>query len=221
MTILQNGVAAIDGDTHHAVWCASEGLVHDKWMAAIICDHIKPGDVVIEGGANIGTLTRAMLDAGAEVLAFEPNPDAIECLEYNCSEAFSIELALADRASEIGFRKNKNAGASHCSTNGELEVSTVTLDGALIGFGIDAPIKLIKLDTEGYELKALKGAKETIHNHHPVLILEINKDALERAGDSENAIYDFLLVANYKWRILQPDCVRGDPQYDIEAIYQP
>lgn len=131
-----------------------------------------------------------------------------------------VQLGLSDKAGEVGFTTMDNAGASYCG-KGAIEVSVATLDGCLIGLGIDNPIKLLKLDAEGYELKALKGAKETIHKHKPVLIMEINREALERAGDSENLIYDFLLVANYKWRILQPDCVRGDLQYDIEAIYQP
>ncbi len=73
MRILPNG-CAVTGKSHHVEWCEASGLQHDKWMSEQICAHIKPGDTVINVGAHIGTLCAGMLEAGAHVVAFKPNP---------------------------------------------------------------------------------------------------------------------------------------------------
>lgn len=42
---------------------------------------IKPGDHVLDIGANVGTMSQYFLDRGAQVLAFEPNPHARKVLK--------------------------------------------------------------------------------------------------------------------------------------------
>lgn len=215
MTILPNGVAVIDGDTHHAAWCAEQGLIHDRWMADEICKHIKPGDVVIDGGANIGTLTRAMLDAGAIVMAFEPNPEAMECLRKNCPNATPFALALSDTNERVGVIKDENAGASFVVPDGDIQA--VDLDLFMDAAGLES-VALIKLDIEGYETKALRGARETIARCKPVLFVEVNRATLERAGSSEDELLSLIESLGYSWRILQWQCQRGSEQYDIECL---
>lgn len=219
MKILPNGIAVIDGDTHHAEWVAKEGLVHDKWMADNICKHLKPGVLAVDGGANIGTLTRAMIDVGAEVYAFEPNDQARECLVRNCPNAIIHSSALADITKMGSIHLQENAGASYVTEEYPgIDGQAVML--ARLDFFSLWP-NLIKLDIEGFEVKALRGAQQTILNFRPVLIVEVNRAALERAGDSQKALFDLIEEHGYQWRILQPDCKRDDPQYDIEAIFRP
>src|SRR6478672_741846 len=45
---------------------------------------VKPGDVVLDCGAHVGTYVKTALDAGAaKVIAIEPSPEALECLRRN------------------------------------------------------------------------------------------------------------------------------------------
>lgn len=209
MNILPNGVA-VCGTTHHAEWC-KDGLVHDPWMAGIICKHIRPGDVVVDAGAHIGTMTRAMLDAGASVLAFEPNREAFDCLCYNCPEAFPLELGLSDACGEAALHcPEENAGMAHCLPGAGVKL--VDLDSLSLH-----KLRLIKADVEGYEAKLLRGARKTIALYHPVLILEVNPSALERAGDSEKGLLKLLTELGYTWTELQPVEHRTG-YYDIEAV---
>jgi FkbM family methyltransferase len=224
--ILPNNVAVV-GETHHVFWCAEQGLIHDRWMADLICRHLKPGDVVIEGGAHIGTLTRAMLDSGAMVFAFEPNMDALECLLHNCPElewqdgvggleqSRAFMLALGDRKTRTEYHSSDNAGSGWCDHREGGQVSVIALDSQIF---TPANVKLIKLDIEGWETKALLGAREMIGRCHPVLFLEVNVAALERVGSSEDELLSLIEQMGYQWKIVQPQCRRGDPQYDIEAI---
>jgi FkbM family methyltransferase len=216
MKILPNGIAVIEGDTHHAKWVQECGsLIHDPWFAEKITRHLKPGSVAVDGGANIGTLTRAMLDAGAKVLAFEPNSQAYECLVHNCPQAITFQAGLNCERGYAIMNRQDNAGASYLSVGGMGDAAVIlrVLDEYEL-----SQCDLIKLDIEGYELKALQGARVTIELFHPVLILEINRGALERAGDSPEAIFEFLEDKGYSWEIIQPDCKRYDPQYDIICL---
>lgn len=218
MRILPNNVA-VTGKTHHAQWCETQGLIHDRWFADQIVSHLSPGDVVIEGGAHIGSLTKAMLDAGAVVFAFEANPDAVDALHYNCKcdNLQILNYALSDNESLCGlYVDDDNAGATYCSRVGG-ELMTAPIDKFFLP---KLPIKLIKLDIEGYELKALVGAKRVIENWHPILIIEVNKVDLIRAGSSQAELFDWLRSHQYSFNIIQPDRVQDDDQYDIVAIHQ-
>lgn len=224
MKILPNGVAVIDGDTHHGVWCATEGLVHDRWMAAIIRGVIIENNIklCIDGGANIGTLSMPMLDAGAFVVAFDPNPEAIKCLTHNLAIHDGRFIVVNSGLGDANFSSNlvelENAGASYLSTNSDgRRVGVTTIDEWMSAWnppGLDAP-GLIKLDIEGMEHHALMGAAKTIDRFKPVLIIEVNDGALARNNRDHGYIFSFLIEHKYSMRILQPDCQIGDPQYDI------
>lgn len=210
MTLLPNSVA-VCGTTHHAEWC-NNGLIHDPWFAGHITKHLKPGDVMIEGGAHIGTLTRAALDAGAQVYAFEPNHDAAACLRHNCPEAVVFTLALGETHGSCGLEINAdNAGMSYVTHGVGTEMTAIDRFKSI-------QIKLIKLDIEGSECAALRGAKEVIARHRPILIVEVNRPALERNGETDLSLIHLIECLGYRWNILQPQCRLGDEQYDLEAI---
>lgn len=217
MIILPNGVAVIEGDSHHSVWCSTEGLVHDKFTSSIIAGIMKEYRVkaAFDCGANIGTLTRCMLDAGASVLAFEPNPAALACLEFNCPQATIIPAGVGDVFEMAGLQLQPNAGASYLSKGKDVAITTLDRFQRWLG---DRPLGFIKLDVEGYEEKALKGGLTIIRKHKPVILCEINEAALIRCGSSPKNVFDLIEVEGYRWHIIQPDCKAGDPQFDILAI---
>ena len=219
MIILPNNVAVIKGDTHHALWCATEGLVHDRFTAAEIRSRMFEVKVAIDAGANIGTLTRVMIDSGATVHAIECNPAAIECLRYNCPEAIIHPFALSDVEEELQFIPNReNAGASFTWKEERIgwltnnPVKAVPLDFLNLEPGF------IKFDIEGAEVAALKGAWQTIMKCRPCMMIEVNRGALERFGENEESLISLLRAMKYSTAIIQPNCKAGDPQYDILAI---
>ena len=224
MTIHPNGVATIDGDQTHGVWCATEGLVHDKWFAAQITKRVFPGDVVVNAGANIGTLTKPLLDAGAEVFAFEPNPAAVECLRHNCPRAIITQAAVGNASGLAWLNIDaSNAGASWLQYSdipaGEAR-KDVSICLTLDSFYplLEKQIRLILADVEGWETRLLRGAAQTIARCRPVIICEVNRGALARAGSSDSELLGLIEEMGYSIRILQPDCRIGDPQLDILCL---
>lgn len=219
-------VAVIEGDTTHAKWIEELGTIHhDPWMAEQVCRHIKPGDVVVQGGANIGTLTRAMLDAGAHVIAFEPNTDAYECLIHNCPGAHTCPAGLSDQPSFFRLHKEQNAGASYLAEVATPPPFGAPFDGKVPCIVLDdlrgldeKDVRQLVLDVEGFEGRALRGARRTIARCHPIIICEVNRGALERAGTSDDELFALIESYGYRWEILQPECKRGDAQYDIFCL---
>lgn len=221
MTIHPNGVATVDGCQTHGVWCAAEGLVHDLWFAKEICKHISHNDVVVNAGANIGTLTRPMLDAGGIVYAFEPNKAAAECLFHNCPDAIIYPCGLSDISGWCRMHIDPaNAGASWMENISERDDTTSAPCIALDDFTPlhDHRIKLMVADIEGHEVRFLRGARETIARCRPIIICEVNRGALERAGTTDAELFELLDSYGYNVRILQPECRIGDAQFDVECL---
>lgn len=54
--------------------------------------NIGPGDLVIDCGANMGHITQMLADKGAEVHAFEPNPDAFKILQKRFEGSPAVRL---------------------------------------------------------------------------------------------------------------------------------
>ncbi len=59
-------------------------------------------------------------------------------------------------------------------------------------------LDLIKADIEGWEMRALKGGQRTLTRFHPTLYLEIDDALLARAGDSPEALFDWLGALGYR-----------------------
>ena len=49
-------------------------VTHERVERRMVARYVREGDVIIEGGAGIGAVTRVLLDVGATVYAYEPNP---------------------------------------------------------------------------------------------------------------------------------------------------
>lgn len=214
MKILPNGIAVLENDSHISKWVEQSGrLDHDQNTLPLILPYIKPGDTVVDAGAFIGDHTFAYLEAvgpKGKVYAFEPNPDAFECLKRNCWHGDIINAGLHEIGGQVYFQKSPNAGASRVSLESTYKVQVYTLDS----FDLEA-LHFMKLDIEGCELEALFGADKTIRRHKPVMLIEINQGALKQQGSTKEDIFQHLEHLGYEWKMLWPNLKESDPQYDI------
>jgi len=211
MKLLPNGICIIEGDTHISSWVEQSGrLDHDQYALPIILQHIKEGDFVVDAGAFIGDHTIAYLNAcgdSGRVYAFEPNPLAYECLCNNCKNAYCFKSGLGDKKEFISIKHSENAGASHLSSDENGSISVVTLDS----YNLEK-LNFFKIDVEGYEFKALKGAEKTIAKFKPKMWIEINPGALAKQNTKPEDIFVFLRNLGYKIEAF-PDFEEN--QYDI------
>jgi FkbM family methyltransferase len=147
-----------------------------------------PFKTIIDGGANKGQFARAAAEnfPGAQIISFEPLPDVGEDLKKNLGDHPRFKLikaALGSRNGKVKFHRNAHSHSSSAlplhqnhllafpdaQEAGELVVPLLTLDSALRLEQLRGP-SLLKLDLQGYELEALKGAKKTLKKVNAVLL---------------------------------------------------
>jgi len=219
---LPSGIWVIQEDTHVSKWIEQENrLDHDQNTLPFILPHIKPDSVVIDAGAFVGDHTVAYLKAvgpKGHVHAFEPNRIAFQCLIHNvdASRVTFWNIALGETQMMVEMsRNNNNFAGSYLHDGTDMVLCQATMM-PLDSFRI-AP-DFIKWDIEGCELKALKGAELTIKLYRPVMVMEINYEALRRQGDRVGDIFDWLDKHGYSHSIIQDNCSMTSPMYDILCI---
>lgn len=121
----------------------------------------------IDGGAHVGSWTWKIASKFEKVLAFEPNKDNYECLLLNASmpNVTHINAALGESHDIASLVKGTNSGSGYITPGNDFKV-----------FPLDhynlTDVDFIKLDVEGFEPFALRGAIKTIESSWPVILVE-------------------------------------------------
>jgi FkbM family methyltransferase len=156
------------------------------------------GEDFLDAGANTGlySLHYARVAPRAKVHAFEPLTHLADALEENVrlnrdmiGRISVVRLGLSDRDGTSTFYETIN-DRGFLSTSSTLEkshlatikaayrersIKTVRLDNYIAESG--ARFGIIKLDVEGHELAALRGAEQTIETQRPIILIEVLKPA--------------------------------------------
>lgn len=230
---LSGGLWILKDDTHIGTWIEQQQrLDHDQNLLPFILPYIHDGDTVVDAGAFVGDHTIAYLKKVGKtgvVHAIEPNPLAMKCLKHNLSldrngdysghgyDLCTYELALGDKfQNDLPLSgNNNNFGGSYLGEHMPIaKVRMLPLDE------LNLSPDFIKFDIEGCEVKALKGAEKTITIHHPILVLEVNYEALRRQNNRVGEIFAILENWDYDWKILQENCCLTSPMYDILCTHK-
>jgi len=155
------------------------------------CEHIvalakeKKG-LALDIGANIGNISQALIAAGHDVVAFEPQPEVCELLKLNCPTATVHQLALGAsnaimQIPKIDYSQRGNFGGVSVGSGIGMVIEVRTLDSYQF-----QNVSLIKIDVEGFEEQALLGAQETIARCKPIIYLEA--DRVEKLAALDNTL---------------------------------
>ena len=174
---------------------------------------LRPGDAVADVGANIGwfsLLAARLTGPRGRVHAFEASRPTFALLGDNLSlnAAANVEPHLvavgesAGRASIIQREAgNRGADCAGPDLGGPGSVPMVRLDEVLAG----VPLRLIKLDIEGWEAKALRGASGLLDKPAgPDLLFEFTPDFLRAAGDDPAELLRWLAALDYRMSMITP-----------------
>ena len=173
--------------------------LHEYVDMRFLLDTLKPGDLFVDIGANVGSYTvLASKVCGARTIAVEPDPGAAAALRRNVeingigTRVEVVEAALGAAKGTVAFTVGRDT-VNRIAETGDTcvrEVALITLDEALAG---KVP-RLIKIDVEGFEAEVFKGAQITLADPGLEAIVTESQDravidVLERFG-FERAYYD-------------------------------
>lgn len=160
-------------------------------------------DWVLDVGAHVGyhsLLAASMVGGNGRVVSLEPHPVNFALLQANLSANSALgSRALPFAASDTtGLRdfgvSPSNSGDHGFATGagrGRQEVMTVAVDD-LVSPGW--PIRVVKIDIQGADHRALRGMPGLISRHRPALLVEFWPDGIQALGDDpEEALGEYLL----------------------------
>ncbi|MFH1325755.1 MAG: FkbM family methyltransferase [archaeon] len=163
---------------------------------------IKKG-VMMDIGANCGMFTiptAKMLGKNGRVISIEPDKKNIKLLKKNVGlnnlkNVDVIEKGVFSKKGKMTFYLDDIGTGGHSLLKSEVKkkeiISVDTIDNTLSKLKINH-VDLIKIDVEGVEIEAFKGAKKILKKSHPKIIFE----ALSEHKREE--IYKFLNQYGYK-----------------------
>lgn len=157
--------------------------IYEPDILKLIQEYLKPGQVFIDIGANIGQhslFATSVVGRAGKVYAFEPIPRLVsqlrESILLNAYESYCTVLPYAcsdeDGTATLKLRPGNIGGSSINHTNTEYESIDITVKTADSCLSELTHVDLIKIDTEGFEVKALLGLEKTLAKHHPKIIVE-------------------------------------------------
>ena len=210
---------------------------HHRALAPTIARLVPPTAVVFDVGAHAGQYTKLFARAAhrGRVYAFEPGSYARSILRtvvwlHRLSNVAVVPIALGSEvrlhtltiplksSGSLGF------GLSHLGKPSERWravaqeiVALTTVDRVVKTLDLDR-LDFIKADIEGWELRLLQGAENTLARFRPRLLLELSGPALAHAGDRLEDAFAFLAARGYRAFSFEPEaslapvseCVDGD-----------
>lgn len=167
---------------------------------------LRPGSLFVDVGSNIGAYALWAAEAGAEVIAIEPDPVTADTLRRNVAlNDFPIEVrecALSARPGTLTLTLGQDC-TNHVILGADRVGRTVvaqTLD-EIVG---DRSVAGVKVDVEGAERLVLAGAARALAEQRiDVLQLEWNEQSRNTMGETREPVAE--LLRGHGYRFMRPD----------------
>jgi FkbM family methyltransferase len=159
---------------------------------------IRPGDWVVDAGANVGIMAGQLAKAvGPQgvVWAIEPLPRNVARLRELVADnrlaqlqVIDVAVGAKDEHAQLRLPRPGFSGwASFTATwnrAGVIDVAVRRLDALVDEMAPEQPLRFIKLDVEGFEFEFLEGARATLARYRPFVYAEFNDDLNRNRGRS-------------------------------------
>jgi FkbM family methyltransferase len=168
--------------------------------------------VAMDIGANVGDTACIIESAGAiPLFCVEGDDFSFSVLEKNLrqfSDARAFKMFLGEKSEAVGVTMAKdgwNTTLIPDAAGGTKKISLVSLDDFLSPRPEMPRIKLLKIDTEGFDCSIIRGAKKFLRQTHPVITFEYNRDNMAALG--ENGLDTLALLADLGYEpVVFHDC---------------
>lgn len=202
-------------DVHVSAAIVDSG-VWEPQETQFLLDTLRPGDVFVDVGANIGyfsLLASRLVGVTGAVLAFEPEAANYSLLEANChrnhcDNTRCFRAALGEENTSGTLYLNELNRGDHSLYPAEIDrtgqdISIV--NGSRLISATHPRVNCIKIDTQGAECDVVRGLLELIVASAPdlIMIIEFSPMHLKNAGTSGRTLLELLAV--YDWQMYLMD----------------
>lgn len=180
----------------------------DAQEIALLKNIIKPGDNILDIGANIGyyaNILSSFTGPNGKVFCFEPDVTNFNHLVKETKHLNNVHrynMAVSDSESVLKIYKSKLLNVDHRTYpvnnyDSVEEVKANSIDLLIAAKTISAP-KVIKIDIQGYELTAFKGMINLLTESKDLkIVAEFWPHGFKRAGTSAIELFDFFYQLGY------------------------
>lgn len=186
------GTLWFDGrDARLTPWVRSQG-VWEADVMKLLSASLQPGRVFVDVGANVGFHSVLAARAGATVYAVEPAPWTLALLRANLWRSGVAATVLPVAASSAPGRLRLAVDLEHRSGAriaecGEVEVEAARLDDLLPDVAVD----VLKVDVEGAEPLALRGARRLLERSPQLVCVVEFRDERHLTGETPAEVLAF------------------------------
>lgn len=226
---LSDGLVLWADPTDEAV---SLPIIEDRYELnelELVSRTVHPGNHVVDLGAHVGAYTvrlASLVGPRGHVTALEPSIAHVEALAQSVAanlfeDRTTIVHAAASDARGEGWLRRPSPGSSSAhsrlasqgdvTSSAEVErVATIRVDD-LSAIG---PVSFIKVDVEGAEGLALRGATRVLATDRPIILAELHPRLMPLVGgDGPAALIAEMAALGYECRLLGAG-VAGEPIED-------
>ena len=221
-----------------SIWCSPSDFIQntiirtgmwDYEVADAIRSHLRPGQTFCDIGANIGYFSMLAAQLGAHVIAFEPQPLCASAFRRNANlNNLNItlhEIALSNEPGQMNLylEGDQNTGAASFRIRDGVAISVPVkrLDDILT-----VKPHLMKIDIEGAEVLALRGAKQTLSGAgRPFVICEVSECSLRQLGNSKEELFDLMTSYGYQADVIskvrRSNSSTNSVYFQYDALFTP
>lgn len=197
----------VAGSAPHGSWLGT----YERPVQQLFCERIQPGDVVFDIGANVGffaLLASKLVGPTGQVHAFEPFPRNLSYIEkhikLNGVTNITVHpIAIASTSGSARFGDGENDSQGRLSEKGEVVVRTASLDSLIAGGSFARPA-FVKMDIEGAESDALRGAPALLASTGLTIVLSTH------GHEQQQQCWSTLQNAGFDLQLLRDGAADGD-----------
>ena len=186
------------------------GRYYELGVLRVLDVILQPGERFVDIGANIGMITlhaRSLVGASGQIDCIEPNPDCVAIIEghlrlNDIANARVHACALSDSpgALDLNLTSAHTGTATLAKVEGAVRriAVAVKVGDDVLAAASAAPVRLVKIDVEGFELHVLKGLRRTLTSDKPFVMTELIEEQLGKAGTSVREVTGLLFDLGYE-----------------------
>jgi len=201
----------------------SRSVTFEPEVVNIISKVVRPGDFVIDAGANFGFYSLVMsqlVGQSGMVMAFEPDPRIYGQLVVNVEankfdNIVYSDMALWNEDCDKEFWLHPLSGYSSFGAYDESEMHMVKarkIDTLCQAF---SPPRFMKVDCEGSELWIMYGAEQTLRRGVEYIVAELNYELLDQFHLGKTWLREYMAKLGYHMFVIN---IKEDGEYKLHRL---